>query len=242
MKNHPTMKDANRKVVITVSDTHTVARIYEDKKVVATGVAICSPEDTFDFKVGSELAMTRAMENLEAMKSKQNKQEWIVVNRKPRAGGYVRIVRPCYSFDEKGDVLKVCSVNFDNKVLTVLAKDHPNHDGLATTNGDHFMWRYFFNEVEVIEPAPKKPEYRKITREPKVGDYVRVIKSLYGFDDPNLYLKIFKVLRSDVCNKVYCVTVHSDDHPGALAVGSRFDGVHWNYSLGMNTLEFYEKV
>lgn len=242
MKNYPTVTDANRKVVITVDENQTLARIYENNKVVAKGIAICSPDDTFDFKVGSELAMSRAMEALEAMKPKQNKQEWIVVNRNPRAGCYVRIVHPCYSFTKKGDVLKVCSVNFDKKILTVLAKDHPNHDGLATANGDHFMWRYFFEEVEVIEPAPKKPEFRKITREPKPGDYVRVVQSLYSFDNPNDYLKIFEVHGSKLSGKVYCVTVHSDDHPGALAEGKRFDGVHWNYSLGKNALEFYEKV
>jgi hypothetical protein len=238
MKNYPTMKDVTRKVVITVDKNQTLARIYEDNKVVAKGVAICSPEDTFDFRVGSELALSRALEDMKP------KQEWVVVDRKPRAGDYIRLTRSIYDFDNKGDVLRVVSV-LDNKVF-VSIKEHPKCkewiDRYFRGWWSNDEWIYTTSEYEVVEPAPKKPEFRKIAREPKIGDYVRAVKSVYSFDDPNCYLKIWNVLREDNGGKVVCVTVHSDDHHGALAAGQRFDSIHWNYNLGCNKLEFYEKV
>ena len=102
-------------------------------------------------------------------------------------------------------------------------------------------WYYLLRNLEVVEPAPKKPEFRKITRPPKEGDYMRVIGNYYNFDNPDTYLKIYKV-NYDSSGRANLVKIHSDDHPGALAKGLRSDNIHWNYNPDCVKVEFYEKV
>ena len=48
-----------QKIVITTDGKTTLARLYEGKKVVKTAEAHCSPDDTFDFSMGANLAMER---------------------------------------------------------------------------------------------------------------------------------------------------------------------------------------
>lgn len=47
------------KIVITTDGNTTLARLYENNKVIKTATAKCSPEDEFDFNVGAELAFNR---------------------------------------------------------------------------------------------------------------------------------------------------------------------------------------
>lgn len=237
MKNY--IQNPNQKVVITLDGNQTLARIYEDNKVVFKGIATCCEEDEFDVVVGSMTALTRAAASLERSRKKP-KQEWVVVNRKPRAGDYVRLKETWFSFDRVGDILKV--VEACGQAFRIRACEHPNYQHKnCNKNGANFDWCYPIWKVEVVEPAPKKPEYRKITRTPKKGDYMRVLKSCYSFDNPDTYLKIHEVM-SGFDGKTLCVTIHSDDHVGALAEGSRCDHIHWNYSTALNKLEFYEKI
>lgn len=53
----------DKKIVITTDGKTTLARLYEDKKVVKTAKAKCSPEDEFDFIAGAELAFERLTQN-----------------------------------------------------------------------------------------------------------------------------------------------------------------------------------
>ena len=50
-----------QKIVITTDGLTTLARLYEGEKVVKSAKAVCSPEDTFDFAVGAQLAYNRLM-------------------------------------------------------------------------------------------------------------------------------------------------------------------------------------
>lgn len=52
----------NNKIVITTDGKETLARLYEGNKVVKIATAKCSPDDTFDFKTGAELAFNRLFE------------------------------------------------------------------------------------------------------------------------------------------------------------------------------------
>ena len=56
------ISNTNQKIVITTDGKETLARLYEDNKVVKKATAKCSPEDTFDFKKGADLAYERLME------------------------------------------------------------------------------------------------------------------------------------------------------------------------------------
>lgn len=51
----------NQKIVITTDGRETLARLYEGNKVIKSATAKCNPEDTFDFKVGADLAYSRLM-------------------------------------------------------------------------------------------------------------------------------------------------------------------------------------
>ena len=53
----------DKKIVITTDGKTTLARLYEDKKIVKTAKAKCSPEDKFDFIAGAELAFERLTQN-----------------------------------------------------------------------------------------------------------------------------------------------------------------------------------
>lgn len=50
---------ASKKIVITHDGKNTLARLYEDDKVVKSAEAKCSPDDTFDFTTGAQLAFER---------------------------------------------------------------------------------------------------------------------------------------------------------------------------------------
>lgn len=56
------ISNTNQKIVITTDGKETLARLYENNKVVKKATAKCSPEDTFDFKKGADLAYERLME------------------------------------------------------------------------------------------------------------------------------------------------------------------------------------
>lgn len=232
MKNF--IQNPNQKIVITFDKQTTLARIYENNKVIAKGVATCSPEDEFDLVLGSTLAMTRAVE---AMKPKQ---EWVVVNRKPRAGDYVRIVRPCFSFDTKGDIFRV-SYLIGECAFRIQATSHPAY-GKNRSISNQREWTYLDDYVKVVEPAPKKHEFRKITRIPKRGDYVKIIHSDYPFDtgNKNKMLKINRVISNGV--RAIGIDVLHHDHPRAVKMYGQCYRDFWHYNCSLNELEFYEKV
>ena len=50
-----------QKIVITTDGRETLAKLYEGNKVIKSATAKCNPEDTFDFKVGADLAFDRLM-------------------------------------------------------------------------------------------------------------------------------------------------------------------------------------
>lgn len=56
-------KNHSQKIVITTNGTETLARLYEDGKVVKSATAKCSDEDEFDFNIGAKLAFDRLIEN-----------------------------------------------------------------------------------------------------------------------------------------------------------------------------------
>lgn len=53
------------KIVITTDGKITTAKLYDGKKFIKEAKAKCSPEDEFDFKTGSEIAVKRLFEEKE---------------------------------------------------------------------------------------------------------------------------------------------------------------------------------
>lgn len=134
----------NQKIVITTDGKETLARLYEDNKVVKSATAKCSPEDIFDFKIGADLAYERLM------RDESHNEEWRKVNRPAKAGDYIRLTQTPLSFNKVGDILKV------NELLgvgiLVSSKDHPKRDGVTTLSS----WCYLPHQYEVVEPTNLK--------------------------------------------------------------------------------------
>lgn len=244
MSNYPTMKDINRKVVITVNDNVTLARIFDDdNKVVSKGVAKCSPEDTFDFQMGAELAMKRAFESIP-----KKEEKWKVVDRKPKAGDYVRIKSSMFNFDVDHPVVKVHK--FDGAVM-VRNVDHPKAKVIYKNDPevtDDYIWNYWLSEVEVVEPVEPTPKYRKINRPPRPGDYIRLTRVDTNVND--CFDSVGDVLKISTCVMGGLVVgVHVNDHPKLVA---HFKGVEnipfgnhdklWMYSKLFEDYELVEEV
>lgn len=51
----------NRKIVITTDGKTTLARLYEDNKVIKSAEAKCSPDDKFNFTTGAKIAFERLL-------------------------------------------------------------------------------------------------------------------------------------------------------------------------------------
>lgn len=133
----------DQKVVITTDGIKiTTAKLYEDGKCVKSATAKCCPADTFDFNVGAKLALER----LTAPEKQKEESKWRVVNRPVREGDYIRIISTCFTFNKKGDILKVSSVTH-NDMANVYAKDHPR----ATGATDNYVWHYHRGYYEVVE-------------------------------------------------------------------------------------------
>lgn len=67
----PSVKDKKSKFIICVDDNKVIAKLIDDKRTVATGIAKCSPSDTFNFLVGAQLAMQRCI-------AKQNTEPLVI--------------------------------------------------------------------------------------------------------------------------------------------------------------------
>lgn len=146
MKN--VIKNPNQKVVITFDNNKTLARIYEDNKVVTKGVAICSPEDEFDLKLGSELALSLALESM------TKKPEFRKVTRPPVVGDYIKIVSSIYPCEKHGDIYKISVIG--NCSLGVRHGDHPAHKELFKNRkhfSDDYIWWHNIdlNCMEILE-------------------------------------------------------------------------------------------
>lgn len=89
----------------------------------------------------------------EPVEKKKEETEWKVVNRPVQAGDYIRITHPCFSFNTKGDILKVAFVR-DSGLAVVYAKDHPVPTGVFD---DYYEWNYLKSMYKIVEDATNEP-------------------------------------------------------------------------------------
>lgn len=59
------------KLIIYKEDNKVIAKLLDGKRTVATGIAKCSPSDTFNFLIGAQLAMQRCI-------AKQNTEPLVI--------------------------------------------------------------------------------------------------------------------------------------------------------------------
>ena len=118
--------NAEKKIVVTTDGTKVVtAKLYEDKKVIKTAIAMCSPEDTFDFGYGAALAVKRLLGNPKAMVKEEKyftgKARCVKRRNYFLTEGKIYEFVDGYSVDDDGDqlplVTQVKSLTHLNKVM-----------------------------------------------------------------------------------------------------------------------------
>lgn len=167
-----------RKIVITTDGTETLARLYENGKVVKSATAKCAPEDEFDFNIGARLAFDRLVGE------EKTAEKWRVVHRPARVGDYIRLKGINFTFNRVGDILKVADVT--KHFVDVKACDHPRD----TDAKSDYLWHYLHDLYEVIEPctAEKKEEYYngKVVCVKAGGFFAYTVGKIYEFKDGNV--------------------------------------------------------
>lgn len=139
MKNYSNYE--TRKVVITVDENETLAKIFNDNnEVVSKGVAKCNPEDTFDFKTGAELAMKRAFEILNTPIEVISNKQFRKVTRNPKPGDYIRVIDTGYPYEEKGNIYRVHCVANEGRSFGVRNCEHFEHKMHFPEMPDDYIW------------------------------------------------------------------------------------------------------
>lgn len=145
----------DNKVVITTDGKETIARLYENDKVIKSAVAKCSPDDRFDFNTGAKIAFDRLM-------GEKPDEKWRVVNRPAKEGDYIRLKTPLtrgtFNFNKPGDIMRVTIGHKHG--CKVRECDHP-HSSESGVSAD-YLWNYLSYEYDVVEPVEtpeEKPKY-----------------------------------------------------------------------------------
>ncbi len=83
----------------------------------------------------------------------RNFDDWVVVDRKPRIGDYVRLTGKQWSFSTKGDILRITGKMDGDGPYLIAVKDHIKTENVPHQNYDpEYKWCYDGRYFEVIEP------------------------------------------------------------------------------------------
>ena len=83
----------------------------------------------------------------------RNFDDWVVVDREPRIGDYVRLTGKQWSFSAAGDVLRVTDKMDGDGPYLVAVKDHIKTKNTPQQSHDpEYKWCYYGRYFEVIEP------------------------------------------------------------------------------------------
>ena len=179
------------KIVITGDGKTTLARLYYGNCVIRRAEAKCSPEDTYDFATGANLAYDRLMrpETLTASVKPQDKPKF-------EAGDKAKVIaNTCHHHMMIGDIVTLT----DNTNIFAGVLDLP-------------AWHYkeqspgFISERD-LEPyaEPDKPTTLKY----KVGDRITARGNVCGISGPGTIVEVDA--KSSLCN----YRVSFDAQPGA---------------------------
>ena len=127
-----------KKIVITTDGTETLARLYEENKLVRTATAKCSSEDAFDFATGARIAFCRLFEE----------RETGAVKPRIEVGKYYKCVDPILPCD---GIIKVTTKKTEYSYIVV--------DGMEGDTARHrFYADSLFESFLTPMPIDYKPE------------------------------------------------------------------------------------
>lgn len=83
----------------------------------------------------------------------RNFDDWVVVDRKPRIGDYVRLTGKQWSFSTEGDILRITDKMDGDGPYLIAVKDHIKTKNTPQQSHDpEYKWCYWGRVFEVIEP------------------------------------------------------------------------------------------
>ena len=153
------------------------------------GIAVCSPEDTFNPYEGFRLASARAY-GYEAPYEKKNTVK--EVERPAEVGEYIKITNgiPIFkTYYKNGDILKVYKRNDGIAFAGVFCDLNKKVFNLINNNGNIII---FDGEYVVLEgyKSKKEPSYKEVNRIAKAGDYIKITKPNFDFEKVGDILKV----------------------------------------------------
>ena len=153
------------------------------------GIAVCSPEDTFNPYEGFRLASARAY-GYEAPYEKKNTVK--EVERPAEVGEYIKITNgiPIFKmYYKNGDILKVYKRNDGIAFAGVFCDLDKKVFNLINNNGNIII---FDGEYVVLEGYKPKKElsYKEVNRIAKAGDYIKITKPNFDFEKVGDILKV----------------------------------------------------
>ena len=153
------------------------------------GIAICSPEDTFNPYEGFRLASARAY-GYEAPYEKKNTVK--EVKRPAEVGEYIKITNgiPIFkTYYKNGDILKVYKRNDGIAFAGVFCDLDKKVFNLINNNGNIIIFDGEYVVLEGYKPK-KEPSYKEVNRIAKAGDYIKITKPNFDFEKVGDILKV----------------------------------------------------
>ena len=159
------------KIVITHDGKVTTATLYGVMNDKVTATARCAPEDTFDFKVGAELAMERLMEKVKPI----------------TVGGFKIGDRVNYK-GVNGTI--ICFARYNDHDIHNIGVEFDKPNGIchncggvtlkAGTVGTKGTSRWLCAEQLTMGEVPEEPKEKKHNSKFKTGDYAKIVARKYG--------------------------------------------------------------
>lgn len=153
------------------------------------GIAVCSPEDTFNPYEGFRLASARAY-GYEAPYEKKNTVK--EVKRPAEVGEYIKITNgiPIFkTYYKNGDILKVYKRNDGIAFAGVFCDLDKKVFNLINNNGNIIIFDGEYVVLEGYKPK-KEPSYKEVNRIAKAGDYIKITKPNFDFEKVGDILKV----------------------------------------------------
>lgn len=153
------------------------------------GIAVCSPEDTFNPYEGFRLASARAY-GYEAPYEKKNTVK--EVKRPAEVGEYIKITNgmPIFkTYYKNGDILKVYKRNDGIAFAGVFCDLDKKVFNLINNNGNIIIFDREYIVLEGYKPK-KEPSYKEVNRIAKAGDYIKITKPNFDFEKVGDILKV----------------------------------------------------
>lgn len=190
------------RITIECDGDTTTAKMVINGKTVKTATAKRNPDDKANWRIGAQTAFDRLWAKQEKQEGKKQDGGFkigdrVVANEKSHyEGKHGRIVSIQHSKDT--DFCRI-GVEFDEYVY--------GHDCSGNAKPGHGWWVGFW---AICHEKPSKPEVREMKRRAKAGEYIKLVKIRYSFDE------LGQILRVDGYNPYFDqVFVRSENHPYA---------------------------